>query len=297
MQKCLIVVNGFYINENVQYKIERLREEFASLDVQVDVKDSITLLTKTDGNQLFLDVQDYDFCIDMDKDHYLAKALSMLLPMFDGYEGLTTSDDKMESILALYQSGIQSIKTITAPLCYVPPKEEDIKRFLDQVENEFGYPMVCKDCHGSLGKQVFLIHDREELEKHYRQNYEKEHLYEQFLKKHQGHDYRLMVISGEVVACMERINENDFRSNIALGGKGKDVTNTISQDIKDMAIKVCEVLKLDYAGIDIGLDDNDSPVFIEANGNAFFTEIEKVCHINVARKFALMAVNKISKQK
>ena len=55
MQKCLIVVNGFYINENVQYKIERLREEFASLDVQVDVKDSITLLTKTDGNQLFLD--------------------------------------------------------------------------------------------------------------------------------------------------------------------------------------------------------------------------------------------------
>ena len=92
---------------------------------------------------------------------------------------------------------------------------------------------------------------------------------------------------------MERINEADFRSNIALGGKGLDATNTIPESFKDMAIKASSVLKLDYAGIDIAMDDDGSPLFLEANGNAFFTEIEKVTNINIAKEIVKMILKRL----
>ena len=92
---------------------------------------------------------------------------------------------------------------------------------------------------------------------------------------------------------MERINEADFRSNIALGGKGLDATNTIPESFKDMAIKASSALKLDYAGIDIAMDDDGSPMFLEANGNAFFTEIEKVTNINIAKEIVKMILKRL----
>ena len=85
---------------------------------------------------------------------------------------------------------------------------------------------------------------------------------------------------------MERKNEHDFRSNIALGGIGRNVTSTLPQAYKDLALKASKALGLIYAGIDVGTDENENPIFIEANGNAFFTEIEKVSGINIAKKLA-----------
>ena len=116
----------------------------------------------------------------------------------------------------------------------------------------------------------------------YYENCHLPHLYEAYLPFHPGRDYRLITIGERVVACMERVNERDFRSNIALGGKGFDVTDSLPDTYKEVALKAAKALLLDYAGIDIAIGKDGEPLFLEANGNAFFSEIEKVTGIDIA---------------
>ena len=292
--KALIVLNAYSVNKDCLYKATRLKEELLKRSVETDIVRAEKLPVRSCGDSLDMDFLDgYSFAIDLDKDLYLAKALSQRMPLFNSYESFRISDDKMLSILELERSGVKTPLTISCPLCYSEIDEEAAKRFLDDVEEKLGYPLVYKQCHGSLGKQVLLIHDRKELEECYLKNRGIPHLYEKYLSANSGRDYRVIVIGDRVVAVMERENRNDFRSNIALGGKGTDVTKTVSPGVKETALKAAEALKLDYAGIDIGIDNDGNPTFFEANGNAFFTEIEKVTGMNIAGDFVEYILKRI----
>lgn len=296
-EKGLIIINSYVINPNNLYKIKRLKEEFLPYGITLEVKDAISMLPLCYGDKTQLDLSAYSFCIDMDKDMYLAKIISQSIPLFNSYESMMLSDDKMKSILALKGSGIKVPLTIPAPLCYTQnPKKETVSLFLDKVERSLSYPLVFKECQGSLGRQVKLIRSREELTKTEYANLFVPHLYEAYLSRHSGHDYRIIIIDDKVICCMERINLHDFRSNIALGGKGYDVTNNLPDSYKEVALKAAKKLGLIYAGIDIGTDDEDNPVFIEANGNAFFTEVEEVCHVNVAKALSECIQKRIHKK-
>jgi len=292
--KALIVLNGYSENSNNVYKAKRLTEEFALVGVSCEIHSALELLPSVTGDSLSGPFRGFDFAIDLDKDMYLAKALSLTMPLFNSYQALTLSDDKMSTLLALKGTGVQAPLTIPAPLCYIEdPKEEAIESFLNQVERELGYPLVFKECHGSMGKQVALISNREELEAVYRKTIKVPHLYEKFLAKHQGHDYRVMVVGDAVVAAMERVNKQDFRSNIAMGGRGYDVTTTLPLSFRQTALKATHALGLDYAGIDIAIGDDELPYFLEANGNAFFTEIEKVTGVNITKKLVDHIIEKL----
>lgn len=291
----LFVINAYSNNKNNDYKIHRLKEEFAPFGVTLDTKDALSLLPIACGDKTVFESElDYDFIIYLDKDRYLAKALSDKLPLFNSYESLVLSDDKMLSILELEKTGVKTPLTIPAPLCYVDSAQrEKEETFFSFLEEKLSYPMVFKENHGSLGKQVKLIHDRKELSETYAEYRKVPHLYERFLKEHQGHDYRLIVIDGKVTAVMERVNENDFRSNIALGGKGYDATGKVPSSFEKMAVDAAHALHLDYAGVDLAMDSEGSPLFLEANGNAFFTEIEKVTGKNIAGTLVSMIRKRI----
>ena len=295
MKKILIIKNGYSDNPNNTYKANRFVEEFSLKGIKADIVSALDLLPICNGNEILINkLSEYSLGIDLDKDSYLADCLESLnFPLCNSAASLHLSDDKMSSIIALKGLGIESPLTIPAPLCYINNVDKDrLNHFLDTIEKELGYPLVFKANHGSMGKQVILVNDRTELESIELQNKSIPHLYEKFLSKHKGHDYRIMVVGNEVVACMERINKNDFRSNIALGGKGYDVTNTLDNTFKEVALKACKALKLDYAGIDVAISNDDKPIFIEANGNAFFTEIEKVTNVNITKKLVNYLIDK-----
>ena len=294
--KALCITNSYSKNPNNVYKYHRLKEEFSLLGVSLDEKDALDLLPSSCGDSIDIPfIDDYDFVINFDKDVYLAKAISDKKVMFNSYDSLVLSDDKMLSILALHSSSIRCPKTIPAPLCYLNnPDEKVIDSFISKIENELSYPLVFKENHGSsLGKQVSLVHDRAELIEIYKEHIHIPHLYEEFVSSNPGHDYRLIVIGDKVIASMERINKNDFRSNIALGGIGVDVTDTIPEIFKETAIKAAKTLKLDYAGIDLAIAEDGTPLFLEANGNAFFTEIEKISKKNIAKELVSYIYKKI----
>lgn len=291
----LIIINSFALQKDNRYKIDRLIEEFKRYDIIIDVKDSIQLSPVCIGDDTFINgLDEYDFAIDLDKDIYVAQALSSKIRMFNRADAILKSDDKMLTLLALKDTGIKTPKTISFPLCYTTDiNDVVIDSFLDRVEKELFYPLVFKKNHGSMGRQVSLIKNREELYKIYLENRFDQCMFEEFLKAHIGQDYRLIMIGDRCIAAMSRTNKNDFRSNIALGGIGKDVTDSIPEEFKITAIKACKALGLDYAGIDLSEDESGHPIFIEANCNAFFTEIERVTKINIAKAFVDYIVRQV----
>ena len=105
-----------------------------------------------------------------------------------------------------------------------------------------------------------------------------------------GEDIRVIVIGGKYVCAMKRTNPDDFRSNIGLGGHGENFE--ADNALINLCERVAKILKLDYCGIDILTDDEGNRYVCEVNSNAFFAEAEKVCKVNIAKKFADMVIAK-----
>lgn len=285
--KISIVINSYSQNKSLLHKASRIKEECIKLGLEADILLASDFYLSSSGN---INVEGAgDICFYLDKDNYLAKALDKKTFLVNSYHSLVLSDDKMLSILELDKLGIKVPLTIPSPLCYIDNENTDVReKFLNFVEKKLHYPLVFKECHGSLGKQVALIKDRKELEDYYQKYKKIPHLYEEYISFNKGEDYRLFFVGDKLLAAIKRKNEHDFRSNIALGGKG--YIATVPSSFIDVGRKVMKAFNLYYAGIDIKEDEDGSPLFLEVNSNAFFDEVEKVCDINVAKEIVTYAL-------
>ena len=259
MIKGLIVTNAYSHSKQVEYKISRFREEFLKYDVVLEVKDTIELGFSLEKNNFaFKDINSYSFAIYLDKDPYIAFALEKIMPLFNSATSIHLCDDKMLTYLNLTDIGVKIPYTVPSPLCYFPsPDEKKINMFLDIVESKISYPLVIKECYGSLGRQVYLIKNRDELYAKYKELIRIPHMYQEFIKTSVGKDFRIFVVDGKVVAYMLRKNDVDFRSNIALGGKGYLVK--LDDKYLELASKIASKLGLTYCGIELMIGEDDIP--------------------------------------
>lgn len=231
------------------------------------------------GHMNQLPAEQPDFVLFMDKDIRLGKALEGAgLRLFNCAEAVKICDDKSLTMLALMNSGIKMPKTIIAPMTYSNIGYTDTT-FLNQVES-LGYPMVVKECFGSFGQQVYLVHNRRELDELVNQKKGTALLFQEYIKSSCGRDIRINMVGGKPVAAMYRYNDDDFRANITNGGKMKPYTPTDEQIA--MAKKVCDMISLDFAGVDLMFGEKDEPIFCEVNSNAHFKSIYDCTGINVA---------------
>lgn len=289
----LIVKNSFTLSANTEEKIKRLQESFLKKGVKTEVYtlvDNPIIYQSGDYNLDFL--KPFSFCIFLDKDRYLSYAIESRIPLFNSARSIELCDDKMLTYIALKDQGIRTPITFASPLNFVnDPSIHRALPFLLKVEEKLGYPLIIKEAYGSLGKQVYLIHDRNELIAYYIKLHAKPHLYQEFINFKPGTDYRIITIGGKSIASMQRSNPNEFRANIALGGRGESVS--LPPNFYKMAEKVSDLLGLDYAGIDIFQDENGDPILNEVNSNAFFHEIEKVSGIDVTLKLVEHILSKL----
>lgn len=282
MKRGLIVINAYSALAPVLNQAERLKHEFGELQIEADVKTCAEIYAGIDDSgSAFANVDDYGFCVYLDKDKYLSAILEKAgLKLFNSHAAVQACDDKMQTQLLLSGSGTPMPATLSAPLCYTQNAEPD-KKFLDRAEDFLGYPVIVKTCYGSRGEGVFKADNRAQLEQLAKKLLHTPHIYQRFIKESAGKDIRVIVIGGKVKAAMQRIAKSGFRSNLELGGTG--VKYDCPADMKELCEKTASLLGLDYCGIDVLTGKKN--YICEVNSNAFFTGIERVTGVNVAKLY------------
>lgn len=282
MKRAVILINAYTQSKNELYQPYRIAEELNMLGVKTDIVRNGTFPIIIGRTGMENRLSDYDFCVYLDKDKYAARMLEKVgMRLFNCAEAIELCDDKMLTTIAL-QSVATVPKTLSAPLCYSPdaPFQEEM---IDEIERELSYPLIVKECFGSLGKGVYLVKDRKELCAVSRSLRQKPHVFQEFIAESVGRDLRVIVIGGEPIASMQRISKTDFRSNAELGGRGERYP--VDEDAIAICRRVAACLKLDYFGVDL-LFGKDGYCVCEVNSNAFFGTMERVTEINVARLYA-----------
>ena len=281
MKKCAIITNGYYAGESTIHQLRSLTREFALLGITAEEVKGNGAPAYIEGAEAKTTLSDYDFAVYLNKDIHTAKTLEAAgLRLFNTAKAIELCDDKMLTYISLAGRGINMPYTLSSPLMYKNSNGDD---FVKIVEERIGYPVVVKEVYGSMGSGVHLATNRNELCALREKLKLVPHLYQKFIGKG-GEDKRVIVIGGKIIAAMKRVNENDFRSNIAQGGKG--FTTDLTAEEAEMATKAATVLGLDYCGVDILTGNDGKPYFCEANSNAFFKGIEETTGINVAAYYA-----------
>ena len=279
----IIVLNPFLMPTEIIHQAERMKSELKALGVETKIVSNGWVLSSTDGT-IASKLKGVDFAVFFDKDKYLSNVLDKLgVRVFNRHEAVRICDDKGETYLALTGHGIKIPETVFAPVCY--SKTFKIKKeWLLEVSKRLGFPMVVKESYGSMGVGVNKVNNLEELIAISEDLKLKPHLYQKYVGFKPGTDVRVIVIGGKAVASMERKNEKDFRSNIALGGTGEKIE--LTKEFKETAESCAKILGLDYCGVDLLYGENNLPYVCEVNSNAFFSGIESVTKINVAGLYA-----------
>lgn len=170
-------------------------------------------------------------------------------------EGMAKARDKYGALSILSRAGLRVPKTIVT---------EDIGLAYDFVA-ALGKAVV-KPLIGSRGYGSVLVDNPEIAFRIFKTLLSfNQVIYVQEYVNKKAYDVRVFVVDGEVLASIQRFitKPGEWRTNIAQGGKAKAYNP--SDEVKEVAIKACEVLGLWYAGVDIAETDKGSYVIFEVN--------------------------------
>ena len=103
-----------------------------------------------------------------------------------------------------------------------------------------------------------------------------------------GMDIRLLVIGSRVIG-VRRTNPNDFRTNLAGGGKSKpfDVTD----DLRELAINICQDLGLVYAAVDLLENEHGETKVVEVNAIPGWKGAQMVTPFSIAEGIITTVAN------
>ncbi len=226
-----------------------------------------------------------DFVLFWDKDVNLCRHLeNQGLRVFNNSYAIETCDNKNRTALALEtHPEIPTPRTILAPKTFRPDRYPDVS-FLNEVGERLKFPLVVKEAFGSFGFQVHLAQNLDELTNIVAEIGTRPMQFQKFVRSERHgvpSDVRLHVAGGEVVAAVMRTaKKGDFRANVTNGGAMHPYTPTEAETA--LAIRVCDVLKIDFAGVDLLFgSEQDEPILCEVNTNAHFKNLYDVCGIDV----------------
>jgi ribosomal protein S6--L-glutamate ligase len=182
--------------------------------------------------------------------------------------------DKLRSMQLLARYNIDIPKTVVAR------QTRDINGLIESVG---GTPLIIKIAKGSQGVGVVLAETKKAarsiIQAFYSQNVNI--LVQEFIAEANGEDVRAFVIDGKVVAAMKRktLDEDEFRSNINLGGVGEPVELTPTE--VRIATKAAKIMHLSIAGVDL-LRSKRGSLVMEVNAFPMLTGIEAATKIDIA---------------
>ncbi len=282
-----LVVNAFLNSSKFGDIYHRLCTAFDRVSTRLEVYTNAELLS----GACFEKCAGYDFCVFWDKDVRLAASLEDRgVRVFNPSAGIEACDSKLAAAKILAGAGVAMPDTVALPFTYDNVGYTDLS-FVEELESRFGYPFVIKADRGSFGAQVYLATDRKRAVEILLSLGGKAALAQEFIRESSGRDIRINMVGSRMAAAMERYNENDFRANITAGGSMKKYTPTPME--KEMAARVMDIMKLDFAGVDI-LFSHRGPLLCEVNSNPHFKSIYECTGVNVADEIAAHVLGVLS---
>jgi RimK family alpha-L-glutamate ligase len=107
-------------------------------------------------------------------------------------------------------------------------------------------------------------------------------------------DIRVYVVDGDIVGAMRRTAPvGEWRANVALGADVEDVTHSLDDEARRVALDAVDVLGLDYAGVDL-IDDCGRWCVLEVNATAGFKGLFDATGTSAAPHIARAAIERAS---
>ncbi len=285
MKKVLLIVGNREFDKN--YKILRLKEEFAKKGIKADVFSSVgALIEPSFFNNLELNNYLFAYFIDNCYFHSYIKKIFEKSKEFNFFPATDFNfNDKFHNGIFLSSVGIQIPKT----LLLTSRKRKDIKTL---VESLGGFPCILKKVNGSAGNYVGLAKSVGAIKRFARKmphgiNGIKNILLQEFIKESKGTDFRVLCLGDKILGGIKRSSQGrDFRANVSLGGKAEIIE--VNKELAEISKKIMRESGLFYAGLDF-IKSNKGYLAIEINTCAQFEGFERATGLNIAEKI----VNKL----
>lgn len=189
----------------------------------------------------------------------LATTFEHLHPMLNEPQSVLTAMHKFAAATALSNAGIR----VPDALLALSNDRLNRDRF------KFGDEAVYKTAIGTHGGGTWKVGPDEEVNPRVgdRQAF-LQSLIERSGERHR--DLRIYVVGEEVVGAMNRYApENDWRTNVALGGDVENASEDLPPEVVDIALQSTDVIGLDYAGVDL-VEGEGGWYVLEVNPTAGF---------------------------
>lgn len=167
----------------------------------------------------------------------------------------------------------------------LPTFEAKFKRNVEAylLSKRVHYPIVLKPRRGTLGDDIVLVRNEDELKvvKNFGGM-----LIEQYVEPEC--DFRVFVIGGKAVGAMRKVgnleNPGDFKAWCSGVTREKEEDEEVLKEINQIACRAAEVSGLDYAGVDIVRGKRDGKYYLlETNIAASWSTFVPVTGINIPR--------------
>jgi len=210
----------------------------------------------------------------MDVLHTLAE---LNVPVFNPAIAIEHTVDKARTSLRLHLAGLNTPKTWAT-------ENKALARNIAAVQFSKGVTLVIKPLFGCMGKGIEKITDLAQFDAiqavgdaFYMQEY--------IAPFEQGHwqDWRLMVIDNQVCAAMSRRSQH-WITNFAQGAEC--FATTITAEMEQLAIKACQAVQADYAGVDLIRNQDGSYTVLEVNSVPAWKGLFQATGINAAKHLA-----------
>ncbi len=272
-----LITNGFFVTPKTEEIRQLLVDAFEARGVKlIKLRNDGCLASNENATPSF------ERALFWDKDILLARRLEgQNVKVVNSSSTLRICDDKGLTSIVAADAGISMPLTLVAPFTYANIGYDNLN-FLKEVERKIDFPIVIKESHGSFGQQVYLAHNRKELEETVGRIAPKSMIFQQYIECGNS-DLRLQVVGDEVVAAVRRASANgDFRANATLGGKMTAYEPTKAEIA--LALDAAKAVGAEIAGVDIL--PGDKPRLCEVNANAHFKRLMDATNIDVAGKIA-----------
>ncbi|AGB37000.1 ATP-grasp domain-containing protein [Natronococcus occultus] len=211
----------------------------------------------------------------------LANTVSGLVPMLNEPQSVLTAIHKLSTATALAANDVR-VPDVTLALG---------NQTLNAVRSRYGEEAVYKTAIGTHGGGTWKVGPDDPINAKVGNRYA--FLQELIDREDARHrDVRVYVVDGEIIGAMYRYApDNDWRTNVALGGSVENATDDLPETAREMARRASDAIGLDYAGVDL-VEGDEGWFVLEVNPTAGFKGLYEATQVSPAPYIAKLAIER-----